>query len=66
MPTKAHTITVDQDVSTKSLGLSLDEAGKPTKFIFDVDLSTAIAANGQPHATSRLPRVRLRRRCWTR
>ena len=44
MPTEEHTIAVDQDVSTKSLGQSLDEAGKPTKFIFDVDLSTAIAA----------------------
>ena len=56
MPTKEHTITVDQDVSTKSLGQSLDEAGKPTKFVFDVDLSTAIAANGQPHATVPSPK----------
>ena len=29
MPTEEHTIAVDQDVSTKSLGQSLDEAGKP-------------------------------------
>ncbi|MGC2513786.1 MAG: hypothetical protein WA383_04640, partial [Terriglobales bacterium] len=56
MPTEEHTITVDQDVSTKSLSQSLEEAGKPTKFIFDVDLSTAIAATGHPHATVPYPK----------
>ena len=52
MPTKEQAISVDQDSSTKSLGQSLDEAGKPTKFIFDVALSTAIAANGERQADS--------------
>ena len=56
MPTKEQAIVVDQDISTKSLRQSLDEAGKPTKFIFDVDLSTAIAANGHPHATIPSPK----------
>ncbi len=56
MPTKELTIAVDQDISTKPQGQSLDEGGKPTKFIFDVDLSTAIAANGQPHATVPSPK----------
>ncbi len=56
MPTKEQSTVIDQDTSTGSLGQSLDEAGKPTKFIFDVDLSTAIAANGQPHATVPSPK----------
>jgi xylulose-5-phosphate/fructose-6-phosphate phosphoketolase len=56
MPAKEHTIAVDQDVSTESLGQSLVEAGKPTKFIFDVDLSTAIAAHGEPHTAVPSPK----------
>jgi len=56
MPTKEQAIGVDQDISTGSLRQSLDEAGKPTTFIFDVDLSTAIAANGQPQATVPTPK----------
>ena len=47
MATKEQVISVAQDSGTKSMSQSLDEAGKPTKFIFDVALSTAIAANGQ-------------------
>ena len=55
MPTKEQAIGVDQDISTKSLSQSVDEAGKPTKFIFDVALSTAIAANGGRQAAAPAP-----------
>ena len=56
MPTKEQAISGDQDSSTKSLGQSPDEAGKPTKFIFDVALSTAIAANGERRAAVQAPK----------
>src|SRR5664279_4908507 len=56
MPTKEQAIDVDQDISTKPLGQNLDEAGKPTKFIFDVDLSTAIAGNGERQAAAATPK----------
>ena len=55
MPTKEQAI-VDHDSRPISTGQSLDEAGKPTKFIFDVALSTAIAANGQRQATVPAPK----------
>jgi hypothetical protein len=47
MPTKEQATSVDQDSRT-SRGQNLDQAGKPTKFVFDAALSTAVAANGQP------------------
>ncbi len=47
MATKEQAISVAKDRDTKPMGESLDESAKPTKFIFDVALSTAIAANGQ-------------------
>src|SRR5664280_1342763 len=56
MPTKEQAISGDQDNSTKSLGRSRDQAGKPTKFVFDVALSTAIAANGERQAAAPLPK----------
>ena len=56
MPTEEQAISGDQDSSTKSLGQSPDEAGKPTKFIFDVALSTAIAANGERRAAVQAPK----------
>jgi hypothetical protein len=43
MPTKKRAIKVDQDMGQISHGQSLDQADKPTKFIFDAALSTAIA-----------------------
>jgi hypothetical protein len=48
-PAKERAINVDQDRSPTSRGQSPDQVGKPTKFIFDVALSTAIEANGQTH-----------------
>ena len=47
MPTKEQTIEVDQDSSGPSGNQNPHQAGKPTKFIFDAALSTAVAANGQ-------------------
>ena len=47
MPTKEQATSVDQDSRT-SRGQNLDQAGKPTKFVFDAALSTAVAANDQP------------------
>src|ERR1017187_1252382 len=44
MPTKEQATSVDQDSRT-SRGQNLDQAGKPTKFVFDAALSTAVAAN---------------------
>jgi hypothetical protein len=49
IPAKERAINVDQDRSPTSRGQSPDQVGKPTKFIFDVALSTAIEANGQTH-----------------
>ena len=46
MPTKEQANSVDQD-SLTSRGQNLDQADKPTKFVFDAALSTAVAANGQ-------------------
>ena len=46
MPTKEQATSVDQDSRT-SRGQNLDQAGKPTKFVFDAALSTAVAANDQ-------------------
>ena len=56
MRTKEQAIGVDQDISTKSLRQRLDEAGKPTKFIFDMALSTAIAANGERQGAAAAPK----------
>jgi hypothetical protein len=47
MPTKEQTIEVDQDGSSKSRPKKLDRTPKPSKFIFDAALSTAVAADGQ-------------------
>ncbi|MGB8060281.1 MAG: hypothetical protein WCF26_00105 [Candidatus Sulfotelmatobacter sp.] len=47
MLTKEQTIEVDQASSSKSRPKNLDRTPKPTKFIFDAALSTAVAANGQ-------------------
>ena len=55
MPTKEQAI-VDHDSRSISTGQSLDEAGKSTKFIFDVALSTAIAANLERHAAAPAPK----------
>src|SRR5664280_1694231 len=56
MPAKEQAIRADQDSSPKSLGQSRDQAREPTKFIFDVALSTAIAANGERQATVPAPK----------
>ena len=56
MPTKEQAIGVDRDISSKSLRQNLGEADKPTKFIFDVALSTAIAANGERQAVVQVPK----------
>ena len=47
MPAKEQTITVDQNTHEKSRPTNLDKIAKPSKFIFDVALSTAVVANGQ-------------------
>ena len=47
MPTKEQTIEVDQATSSKSRPKNLDRTPKPSKFIFDAALSTAVAANGR-------------------
>jgi hypothetical protein len=38
------------DMATTELLLSADQSAKPSKFMFDVTLSTAIAANGKREA----------------
>src|SRR3984885_11441526 len=56
MPTTEKAITLDQDISTKSQGQGVTKANAETKFIFDVALSTAIAANGTHEAEAPIPR----------
>jgi XFP N-terminal domain len=55
MPKKEQAI-VDHDSRSISTGQSLDEAGEPPKFVFDVPLSTAIAANGQGQTKAPAPK----------
>ena len=57
MPTKERTINVEQDSSGTSGDQNLPQPGKPTKFIFDAALSTAVAANGQ-HA-AKTPKLKV-------
>ena len=47
MPAEEQTIEVGQDISSKSRQKNLARTSKPSKFIFDAALSTAVAANGQ-------------------
>ena len=56
MPTTEKAITLDQDISTRSQGQGVTKAHAGTKFIFDVALSTAIAANGKHEAEAPIPK----------
>ena len=47
MPAEEQTIEVGQDISSKSRQKNLARTSKPSKFIFDAALSTAVPANGQ-------------------
>ena len=50
MATKELPISGDQNSIPQSVGKNLDQAGNSSGFIFDVSLSTAIAADGKVEA----------------
>ena len=52
MATKELPINVDQDGIPQSFSKNFDQTGNSSGFIFDVTLSTAIAANGKSEAKS--------------
>jgi hypothetical protein len=43
-------------MATTELPASADKSAKSSTFIFDVNLSTAIAANGKPEAQAPVPK----------
>ena len=52
MATKELPINADQDGIPESLSKNFDQSGNSSGFIFDVTLSTAIAADGKIEAQS--------------
>jgi hypothetical protein len=56
MATTEQTIGIDQHQGSTLMDQTRDEAAKPSKFIFDVALSTAIAANGKGEAAAPVPK----------
>ena len=56
MATKELPISADQDGIPQSVGKNLDQAGNSSGFIFDVALSTAIAADGRVEAQTPVPK----------
>ena len=66
MATKELPIKADQHGIPESFSKNFDQTGNSSGFIFDVSLSTAIAANGNVEAQAPCPRGRFLRRCSTR
>jgi xylulose-5-phosphate/fructose-6-phosphate phosphoketolase len=56
MATKELPISGDQNSIPQSVGKNLDQAGNSSGFIFDVSLSTAIAADGKVEAQVPVPK----------
>src|ERR1035437_6368874 len=56
MATKELPINADQDGIPQSLSKNFDQTGNSSGFIFDVSLSTAIAADGKLEAQAPLPK----------
>jgi hypothetical protein len=54
MPTKEEVIDVDQDRRT-SRDQNLNQPPKPTKFVFDAALFTAVVANGRRQTKAPIP-----------
>jgi hypothetical protein len=52
MATKELPISAEQDGIPQSFSKNFDQTGNSSGFIFDVNLSTAIAANGKTEAQS--------------
>ena len=56
MATKELPISADQDGIPQSFSKNFDQTGNSSGFIFDVNLSTAIAANGKVEAQAPVPK----------
>jgi xylulose-5-phosphate/fructose-6-phosphate phosphoketolase len=56
MATKELPINADQNAIPESLSKNFDQTGNSSGFIFDVSLSTAIAANGNAEAHAPVPK----------
>ena len=56
MSTKEQVLNVDEAESPVSLSQCFDKSVEPAKFIFDVALSTAIAANGKHEVEAAVPK----------
>ncbi len=67
MATTELPISVDEDDSPQPFSKNFDQFGNSSGFIFDVSLSTAIAADGKNEVESAdSPRDRFRPKCSTR
>src|ERR1035441_8206070 len=55
MATKELPISADQDVIPQSFSKNFDQTGNSSGFVFDVNLSTAIAANGKAEVQAPVP-----------
>ena len=67
MATKELPINIEQDGIPQSFSKNFDQTGNSSGFIFDVTLSTAIAANGKSRSTElQRPRGRCRPKCSTK
>ncbi len=56
MPTTEKAIALAQDIHPKFQGQNVAKANAPAEFIFDMALSTAVAANGQHEAEATVPK----------
>ena len=56
MPTKELPIKVEKDDTPRSFSKNFDQTGNSSGFIFDVTLSTAIAASGKVEAQAPVPK----------
>ena len=66
MATTELPINVDKDDSPQPFSKNFDQFGNSSGFIFDVSLSTAIAADGKNEERAPKPKGPFRPKCWTR
>jgi hypothetical protein len=66
MATTELPIKVEKDDTTQPFSKNFDQFGNSSGFIFDVSLSTAVAADGKNEARAAKPKGRSRRTCSTR
>jgi hypothetical protein len=66
MATTELPIKVEKDDTPQTFSKNFDQYGNSSGFIFDVTLSTAIAADGETKRKLKGPRGRSRLRWWTK